>query len=318
MAAATRIRWKADVPLSAIHAARVVAVGAPCNDEKLERALVPFVTEINGRLLTSSIDIRLFWNQLVSDVLRFDSVDRACETSLVASGCSELQADQTSRGIVRQLDECRLALTQRFPRLGDQLELRANPIKDRWESVGPGLLNAIAKQIWKDATPKTWWSPRLDARLVQPVRGGDGGFGPQGIAFWIEALLTDVDPRVPEVLRVAWLITRGAIEKHVAEKSTDVPAATPDSRTASGIRPIRLLPAWAFASVPLTLHAAAELDMIPAENLPIAEAIERWRLSKGPMAGDIVSRWWNDFQSHPLPLPVALKTLLQALERGGE
>ena len=34
--------------------------------------------------------------------------------------------------------------------LTEQLELRAQPQKERWETFSPGLLNQVGKQIWGD------------------------------------------------------------------------------------------------------------------------------------------------------------------------
>ncbi|MFG0262233.1 MAG: hypothetical protein ACF788_07570 [Novipirellula sp. JB048] len=319
MAAASRIRWKPDPALSTIHAAYAVAVGAACTDEKLERALVPHATQINERLLSAALDMHRFWSGLVAQSIHADAVDKACETALIAAGCSELQADQTSRAIVRQLDECRIVLSERFPRLSDQLELRSRPLKQRWDSVGRGLLNQIAKQIWGDSPPSNWWPANVDGLWVQPLRGGDGGFAtdnptadnPAGKtpAIWIEAMLTDAESSVPEVVRVAWLMTRVAIEHHIAEKSL---TSKPGDSTFG--RPLSLLSAWAFGSVPLVLRAAAELDLTPREALPIATATRLWRLSEAAIAGDLVSRWWDQLEAHPVPLPVALKSLSQQIE----
>ncbi len=290
-----------DSALTVIHAAQVVAVGGSCTDEKLEQSLVPHVAEINNRLLSSSIDVRSFWDELVRTPELSDSVDEACQTALVAAGCSELQVEQTGRGILRQLDDCRLAVNARFPRLSEQLELRSRPLKERWDTVGRGLVKQIAKQIWSTTPPTNWWPASVTIRLVQPVRGGDGGMiageNPSNAAIWIEAMLTDASPRVPEVLRVAWLLTRLAIEHHLIEKQPSPEMAL----------------AWELASVPLVLRAAAEFDITRAESLPIAEAMEVWRL-RSP-AGTIkrVESWWREFENDESPLPASLKDLSRSL-----
>ena len=314
MASSPRIRWKPDTALSTIHAAYSVAVGAACTDEKLEQALVPCVTQINERLLSSSIDMRGFWSRLVRESIGCDETRAACETALVASGCSALQVDQTSRGIVRQLDECRIVVHDRFPRLLDQLELRSRPLRERWDTVGRGVLNQVAKQIWGQSPPKNWWPASVDGLFVQPLRGGDGGFEPgsdegKNAAIWIEAMLTDVLPNVPEVVRVAWLVTRVAIEQHIAQKSL---TSKPGDSTFG--RPASLTSAWAFASVPLVLRSAAELDLVSHSALPISAAIRLWRLSDAAIAGDVLTQWWEKLDRDPQPLPVALKSLSQAIE----
>ncbi|TWU45643.1 hypothetical protein Q31b_08190 [Novipirellula aureliae] len=320
MASVARIRWKTDSALSTLHAARCVAMGFSITERKLEESLIPFVTAINERLLSASVDVPQFWQGMVQETVRSqslanDSLVAAAEIVLTHSGCNELQVDQTGRAIVRKIDDCRLVMTQRFPRLEDQLELRARPLRDHWDSVGPGLLHQIAKQIWQDTVPKTWWPPRVNALLVQPMRGGDGGFDSGGSKIWIEAMLTNADPRIPEVLRVAWLVTRLAIEQHLSEKP---------------VTQVGLCEAWSFAAVAITLNAAAELELIAAKPLsgkplsgkplsasplPIADAVSLWRISDHSSLGNLIDHWWQQFASNPTPLPVALKSLAHSINQ---
>ncbi|TWT79940.1 hypothetical protein CA13_13510 [Planctomycetes bacterium CA13] len=307
MASATKIRWKIDTALSTLHLAHSVAVGLPCTDEKIEAALVPYVTEVNNRLLSALVDVPVFWEQLVHESLCTDGLPNACEKALANSGCNELQVDSTSRGVLRQLDECRIAVARRFPRLEDQLLLRAQPLKERWDTVGVGLLNLIGKTIWNDTTPTSWWPARVDGLFVQPIRGGDGGFHSEHSTIWIEAMLTDVEPMVPEVLRAAWLVTRVAIEQHVMKKSGTSPISTTPTK------PSDLLPAWKFASVAITMHAGSQLDLTRPNPLAINDAIRIWGLSDDISLGESVAKWWDEFLAAPVPLPIALKALAKQI-----
>jgi len=82
---------------------------------------------------------------------------------------------------------------------------------------------------------------------------------------------------LPEVLRVVWLITSLAIETHI--------------RSRTGER--MLSSAWSLVSVPLVLTAAAQLEMFPASEFPIAKAVQMWR---GGTAATIetLDLWWQD------------------------
>ena len=92
-----------------------------------------------------------FWQRLFSETA-FDAENpRVCEIALVAGGCSELQVEQTGKAINSRLGECRLAYHRRFPKLAEQLALRSQPLRERWAMIGPGMLSAITKQIWRDA-----------------------------------------------------------------------------------------------------------------------------------------------------------------------
>jgi len=303
MASLSTIRWSASPKLSEIHAAQTVALGRPVVDRRTEQALVAPATEINQRLLSASIDVNTFWQRLFQEALFDPENPRGCEIALMAGGCSELQVEQTAKAIGSRLGECRLAFHRRYPKLSEQLALRSQPLSQRWAMIGPGMLSAISTQIWGGPAPQQWWPPRVEGVMVQPIRGGDGGFDVDAGQFWMEALLTDVEPAVPEVLRVAWLVTRLATEIHTREKSSEDSTSLP----------------WALGSVPLVLSAAAELDLISTASLPIETAVTTWHLGDRAI-GRVTQQWWDDWQGESstrstagTPLPVALRNLRQQL-----
>ena len=78
MAKIAKIRWVADPELSAAHSAYVVATGAPCTDSKTEQLLVGPVTDINNRLLSSSIDVAVFWQHYLAGLLSGAETSEAC------------------------------------------------------------------------------------------------------------------------------------------------------------------------------------------------------------------------------------------------
>ncbi len=301
MAATVTISWSPHPRLSAIHAAYVVAGGGRCVDAKIERLIVAPVTELNNRLLSAAVDIGSFWRRLIVEVAsdrgggeRSDGA--ACEIALAAAGLSELQLETTAQGVARLIGECRSRYASRFPKLSEQLRLRSRPLKERWDAFGKGLLRAIAQRIWDGEPPSDWWPPRVEGLLIQPVRGGAGGFDADAQQFWIEAMLTDAEPSIPEVLRVAWLITRMAIEAHTREKSGEHSRRLP----------------WSFASVPIVLAAAADLEVVSPQTPPIQQAMRLWQLGDDAIA-ETVERWWQQNEDSSVAMPVALKALERML-----
>ncbi len=292
-----RIQWVSHPELSAAHAAYVVATGAKCIDEKTEEFLVQPVTEVNNRLLASSIDVSQFWRQYLLQIMSDLSMDRACSIALLSAGGNEMQVEQTSKAIANRLGDARLNFMSRFPKLSEQLDLRARPLRERWETFGPGLLSEIGKQVWGSIPPNDWWQSPVTALTVQPIRGGDGGCDAMQSRIWFEAMLTDVDPRVPEVLRVAWLVTRVAIESHARQSSGD----------------LRLMVPWSLVSVPLVLSAAAQLELISADSLPVSKAMEMWQFGDARTA-KTVSQWWIEQQQDNGPLPAKLRQLEERLQ----
>ncbi|MAI31374.1 MAG: hypothetical protein CMM07_06855 [Rhodopirellula sp.] len=296
LAGNTKIQWVAHPELSAAHAAYLVATRAPCNDPKTEQTLIQPVTEANNRLFSASVDVGQFWQQYLLQVLSDVPMEQACGVALLAAGANEMQVEQTSKAVANRLGDARLAFTNRYPKLAEQLDLRARPLRERWETYGPGLLNQVGKQIWGDRPPADWWMPQVTALMVQPMRGGDGGYDASGARLWLEAMLTDVDPRVPEVLRVAWLVTSMAIDNYARGTSGEL----------SLMRP------WSLVSVPLVLNAGRELELLRGEELPMNEAMKLWHFADEEVAAT-VSQWWAVQADSTAPLPARLKRLDEML-----
>ena len=269
-------------------------------DRKTEQALEGPATSINTRLLAASLDVREFWTHLRRQLIIGADPDSACADALRQAGCSEFQLEQTSRAITSLIRECRSGFNSRFPKLVEQLELRARPLKERWEAIGPGLLNTVEKRVWGDQAPQGWWPSKVSGLLVQPMRGGDGGLISSPPAIWVEAVLTDVQPLVPEVLRVGWLITRVAVECHLADKTDDAV----------------LIRAWSLASIPLLLEAGRELDLIAADDIPLSTALVLWGFADDP-DHQIVESWYREVGSTAGTLMVAIKDLHQRLQPAG-
>jgi hypothetical protein len=294
------VRWAAQVELSAAHAAFIVATGARCTDSKTEQRLMAGVTDINNRLLSASLDISVFWEQYLLEIFRDTEMQQACTVALMWSGCNEMQVDQTAKAITSRLSDARLGFLQRFPKLSEQLDLRSKPLRERWDTFGQGMLREVGRLIWGEP-PSDWWPASVSAMMVQPMRGGDGGYDVDRNKIWMEAILTDVDPEVPEILRMVWLITRLAIDSHIREKSADQSLAT----------------AWSLVSVPLVLSAGKELELVRTKELPIRRAMELWQFGDAG-AAETLSEWWRQFCGANQPLPAALRVLDQRLVDSGQ
>ena len=291
-----KLRWKADTDLSAAWATYIVATGMTCTDQKAEQVLIGAVTEINHRLVSASIDIGRFWTCYLDRSVAGDACDTAVTLSLIHSGCSELQVEQTAKGIGSRVSEAKQLFFQRYPKLGEQLPLRVRPLREHWETIGPGLLREVERQVWQNSPPADWWPSLATISAVQPLAGGGGGFDPDSDSIWIEAMLTDADPRVPEVLRVVWLVTSLAIETHI--------------RGRTGQR--MMSNAWSLVSVPLVLSAASRLELFRSDDLPIGRAVQMWRGGSAETI-ETLEHWWHGFADSSTPLPVALQELEESL-----
>lgn len=307
MAKKSNVRFQPAVDLSVVHAAFVVATGGACSDPKTEAALLGPTSEINTRLVSALADIRGFWSALFAAVASGKSLRESCPDALLSAGCSELQIDQTAAGLGSRLDECRIAFGQRYPKLRDQLQLRAGPLKDRWQTFGPGLLIETAKLVWQSSPPDEWWPSDVDCLLVQPLRGGDGGFDSGQCRVWIEAMLTDADPVVGEIFRLAFWVTQVAVGRHLDATLGRVETPAHPEDFGSGTHRKSSLP-WQLGCVPVVLAAGANLDLFRADPLPIQTAIRMWRLGDESV-GEVVAKWWSQWSDAGAAMPVALKAL---------
>ncbi|MEX0824723.1 MAG: hypothetical protein WD119_01075 [Pirellulaceae bacterium] len=285
----TRIRWTYSVSLSVLRAAASVAFHEPVISPPLESSLSPSVAAINNRLALDELDLARFWQELVASGL--DEIDdrERCESALLAAGCSPLASDTLASAVSRYLTDIRLAHSEEFPKLADQLPLRGRPIRERWEERGAGLLRQIGARTHSQLLPT-----RATVCLIQPVRGGDGGVDVQRESVWMEAVLTNVEPNIPETLRLGWLLARLGMTH---ENANRLIAADNLPRVAS------------CALVPVVLAAGQELELIPPGPLPIAAALQTWRMEADASTEAVLRNWWEQLSEGGTPFPVAIKAL---------
>ncbi len=280
---------------------------------------------VTDRLISASIDESQFWENLADELVSLANdaplTPAVCEIALLRSGHSQLQSEQTAAAIHRSLDSCRRLLAADQPRLADQLRLRYAPLKQAYEAYGPGLLRSVGNQIWNGSPPKNWWPGRVSIHAVQPLQAGASGRSSCQGSVWIEAVLTDISPAVPEWLRLAYQLTQMAIDTHTRTHASGIGDG---KSTSEGKSPSEL--PWALGIIPLIFDRAADAGLIPASPLPIAAAIDLgWAsddclainaLTRGAAVpsnrnelADVLDRWWCDVGCTSHPFPVALKNL---------
>ncbi len=297
----TRLRWLTGDRLTPIHAARSYATGIQGVDELATRQLAPAMNEFNSRLAAAEVDFSVFWQRLFFGVASGLSDSAACSLALTDAGCSPLAIDTLAGALTSQLADLRLAYAERYPKMVEQLTLRGRPLREQWDGFGAGLLNRIGKLTHPSFLPKS-----VTAILLSPYCGGVGGLDATASRLWIEAVLTNPCPEVPEVLRLVWLLSQlGLIEA--------MTSGTEDSQGDPWVAPTRLNRVAALAMLPLTLDAGSHLELIPPppSSLPplFAKAAQTWRLAVDELTLEKLASWWRQFQDLQTPPPVALKAL---------
>ena len=106
--------------------------------------------------------------------------------------------------------EIHAAVLAAFPRLETELATRQSPLKMQWDARGPGMLNTIRKSLTAGGHDVV--NRPVDMWLVQPWSGGRAllfpNLVPDRTTILFEAVITDVIPELPEVVRMAWSIGR--------------------------------------------------------------------------------------------------------------
>lgn len=292
---------------------------------------------VSERLVTASVSETLFWDHLLDELISSGSdaslTPQICEVALLRAGHSQLQSDQTAAAIDRSLDHCRRLMNADAPRWAEQLRLRYAPLKQSYEAYGPGMLRSIGNQIWSGTPPKDWWPKRVTVHAVQPLRGGAAGRSGFQSSVWIEAVLTDISPQVPEWLRLTYQLTLLAIDTQTRTHASgglsgsSTSGAGGGKYSSKGKSPSEL--PWSLGIIPLILHQAGAAGVLPAERLPISEALELWWLPEenasshwlrnlmrdvpgsgaSSILAETLANWWRESGSQAAAFPIALKEL---------
>ena len=158
----------------------------------------------------------------------------------------------------------------------DELSLRASPLREAWEARGPGLLMSLQRNIFGVSGSRDWPSATVTIIPRLPKGGAGGEIDVDKSIVYINAVLANPLPQLPEVVRLGWLIGRIGIEASPSQRATH-----------------------ALALVPAILDSAADVDLARCDRPTVALALETWileyssSLAVEPLA-DVLWRWWTD------------------------
>jgi hypothetical protein len=163
-------------------------------------------------------------------------------------------------------DTVEAVISVECPNLEDELRARIQPLQMQWRARGPGIIRSLKDSIGFSLRPITIYPS-------QPWLGGDVLATPDSDVV-VEAVLTDINPTIPEVVRLAWGIAQ---------------TGWPDDAHRD----------FAIATVPATLAAAAEVELVEFSEEVLRSAIELWRVADGDNARSLAQALfakWAKFQ----------------------
>jgi hypothetical protein len=280
--------WQTSCPVSALHMAWVVASGRGLLDDAFSLQLQPLVGQIAAAAREATWSHSFFWRRLLTFSVDCPHPGQLAQ-QVLSHHPSQAEADRLAGPLAQALTACFQIAAERYPRMQEQLQLRVQPLQQAWEARGPGLMYQL-----RETTAGLAVAESASVILVQPAAGGDGLAHLATDRVHLEAVLTDIDPRLPETLRMAWLLSQISLDQ------TD----------------------WAsrWALVPAILAAAEEVQLASLNSQTLALGLAHWlRLPADQLAqpSQMLLQWWQERSRHPshpwsaavLPLADSLRQL---------
>jgi hypothetical protein len=284
------LRWLPNLATSALHAAEASWRGDAFADAQLAAVVREPAAALAQAITTYSLPELRMWRNLAAFVPTFDTRRQAVKIAGLRSLGSPL-SEIAVAAIAGAITDLERTVSTAFPNLAEDLDLRGRVLREQWEARGPGMLKRMQERLPPDVILAA-----SDVLLVQPALGGDGKPHLVNNTVRIEAVLANPHPKLPESVRLAWLLS---------QLNLDIPKYSED------IHPDRLPHITAFAMLPVVLEAAHYVELVTFDRELLPLAIEAWRLRvpadvDGP---ELLANWWMTYQEAQPTLAVALKAL---------
>jgi hypothetical protein len=284
------LRWIPHIGTSALHAAEASWRGDTIVDAQLAEAVREPAAELARRITTYGLPELRMWRNLGALIPTFDTRRQAVKIAGLRAKGSAL-SEIAVAAIAGAITDVEKAVTTAFPGLHEELELRGRVLREQWEARGPGMLARVQQLLPDDVLLQG-----SDVLLVQPALGGDGKANLVNNTVRIEAMLANPHPKLPEVVRLAWLLS---------QLNLDVP------KFSENIHPDRLPHITALAMLPVALEAAHYVELVTFDRELLPLAIDAWRLRVPADANpaELIANWWVTYQEAKPTLAVALQAL---------
>lgn len=267
--------WSYSPLVSALHAAELCSrrlnwVASPI--KALVEPSAQAVASCVGQLVPK---VDTFWEHV--SALCLDEPDLRSATSQACHLAGMAAAEQPLEELVTAVRQLCDAFVAAVPDLEGQLRLRSRPLRELWEARGPGLISYLM-QLLKLPSP----AGAIRAAFVYPVHGGWGVAHPKYCSLRFEAVLTNPAARLPETVRLAWLVGQLLVSRCLPPSWLDQPGRR------------QLFP---LALVPPVLQAATHVEWLETDRQLIQEAVSLWCAQPlTEQQADALWHWWTNYQ----------------------
>ena len=289
-----KLDWKTPTPATAAYVGRALRRGERPDLVGATPGLVRAATDFQTALRQTNLPTARFWDELLG-WSGLAERRRAVEKAIVRTAevpeppfDLTLEFDQRFARIERELALAR-------PKLAEELPLRVRPIREAWETIGPGLTRTI-----ESLTEPGLLVKEATVVVVHPFTGGGGVPHLASDSVTWEGMLAHPHPDLPETLRLAWMLSQLGL---------DVP------RYEQELEEDDIERVAALAMLPATLAAGEEFDLCRCDEPTLARAMEIWGIvdSHRERAAEALLAWWGAYRERRPPWETALAGLEQIM-----
>ena len=292
------LTWTPNASTSAMHAAQsICAYGDKLASARVAESIGEYALGLGQWIETAApFDTARFWSLLVGHSAMIDSNTELAQ-AVVRKAAIRVGDNAAISRLAGFISDIEAAYNQFFPKFNEQLPLRARPLQENWLGFGPGLIAHLGRLTQKDLLVS-----KARVVLLQPILGGAGVAHIDLNLVRIEAVLTNPMVELPEVVRLAWLLSQLQLDLSI------------HSETIGANLLARLAP---LAMLPPILAAAEVMELSKCDESVAELAIEQWHI---PVPQDkevhteivpIMMDWWETYlQTRP-----NWQTALQALAK---
>jgi hypothetical protein len=244
-------------------------------------------------------DTERFWDDLIGLGASIAS-NHELATVVLRKRVGATFAEPQTHQLCGFITDIEAAFSQTFPKYMEQLSLRMRPLQEQWLGFGNGMMAHLGR-----VTEKQLLVEECRVVGVQPVLGGYGKSHLDQNLVRIEAVLTNPMAELPEVVRLAWLISQLQMD-------------LPRYQDALGAKLSRRLAPIAMLAP--SLAAAEVLELGRCDEATTALAIEQWQI---PLPNDwdlhtqfapALMDWWETYLQTRPPWSTAMRALAKMLE----
>lgn len=290
------LQWQTSFRASCYHAVAMLLRGRELSDPRMGPALAEPALNLKRWLGGTHADAGLFFDHLLPL-----SLDPQSRRELATTVTNKVIGRQDSTFLADSLSDLletlEIAYRQVVPRIEQESLPRHESLDSQWRVHGSGLMAGVAR-----LTDEDFLVTRAQVISVHPIVGGAG----QPFLFYnavlVEIVATDAKTPLPEVLRLAWLLS--ALNLELPRYSENVGRAR-----------LRLI--GPLAMIPIVLAAAEPLSLARCDRSTLRQAVASW----GPWPSetdrivDELEEWWDVYSQGSLSLSAALAALDRMLDQ---